>query len=222
MPLSAGPPEDRRRLRYANNGDTRECKGVRVFLALAPTPQDGGIVLVPGSHNRATEPPAAFLAGADDLGMTEEPVLEAGDALICAANTLYGVRGRPGRVIEIVYVNSRARPTAGYPEIEAPEWVTELTPEQRAVVGTRATGRGGTVISDGERTWVATVEERPPSLAFHLDENSQPDPDELWFWDVRGYLVLRGVMDEEWLAAANRAVDFALEMQDDLPEDHRP
>ena len=76
------------------------------------------------------------------------------------------------------------------------------------------------MISDGQRTWAAAVEEGPPSLTLHLDENSQPDPDELWFWDVRGYLVLRGVMDEEWLAAANRAVDFALGMQDDLPEDH--
>ena len=148
--LRAGAPEDRRRLRYANYGDTRECKGVRIFLALAPAPEDGGVVLVTASHNRSTEPPARFLAGADDLGMTEEPVLAAGDLLICAATTLYGIRGRPGRVIEILYISSRARPTAGYPEIEAPEWVTELTPEQQAVVGTMTTGRGGTVISDGE------------------------------------------------------------------------
>ena len=147
--LRACAPDDRRRLRYSNNGDTRECKGVRIFLALAPAPEDGGIVLVPASHNRSTEPPDGFLDGADDLDMTEEPVLEAGDLLICAATTLHGVRGRPGRVIEIVYIGSRARPAAGYPEIEAPEWVTELTPEQQAVVGTMTTGRGGTVISDG-------------------------------------------------------------------------
>ena len=125
--LRAGAPEDRRRLRYANYGATRECKGVRIFLALAPAPEDGGVVLVTASHNRSTEPPAGFLAGADDLGMTEEPVLEAGDLLICAATTLHGIRGRPGRVLEITYISSRARPTAGYPEIEAPEWVTELT-----------------------------------------------------------------------------------------------
>ena len=218
--LRAGAPEDRRRLRYANYGATRECKGVRIFLALAPAPEDGGVVLVTASHNRSTEPPAGFLAGADDLGMTEEPVLEAGDLLICAATTLHGIRGRPGRVLEITYISSRARPTAGYPEIEAPEWVTELTPEQQAVVGTMTTGRGGTVISDGKRSWVATAEEQPPSVILNLDENSQPDPEELWFWDVRGYLVLRGVMDEEWLAAANRAIAFALEMQDELPEGH--
>ena len=220
VPLTTGAPEDRRRLRYANNNDTRECRGVRIFLALVPTGKDGGVVLVPASHNRSSEPPAGFLSGADDLGMTEEPVLEAGDLLICAANTLYGVRGRPGRVLEFEYITSRARPTAGYPEIEAPEWATELTPEQQAVVGTRTTGRGGTVISDGERAWVATVEEQPASMVLNLDEHSQPDPDELWFWDVRGYLVLRGVMDEEWLAAANSAIDVVLELQDDLPDGH--
>ena len=220
VPFSTGAPEDRRRLRYANYHETRECKGLRVFLALSPTSSDGGIVLVTASHNRSTEPPASFIAGADDLGMTEEPVLEAGDLIICAATSLYGVRGMPGRVIEVEFITSRARPTAGFPEIEAPEWATELTPEQRAIVGNRTTGRGGTLISDGKKTWVKDIEELPATITLNVDEHSQPDPEELWFWDVRGYLVLRGVMDEEWLAAANRAVDFALEMQDELPEGH--
>ena len=35
-----------------------------------------------------------------------------------------------------------------------------------------------------------------------------------------GYLVLRGVMDEAWLGAANRAIEAALAMQEELPEDH--
>tara|TARA_B100000809_G_scaffold215078_1_gene220158 strand:- start:1896 stop:3533 length:1638 start_codon:yes stop_codon:yes gene_type:complete len=220
VPLTNGPPEDRRRLRYANYSGARESRGVRIFLALAPTGKDGGVVLVTASHNRSTEPPADFLTGADDLGMTEEPELQAGDVLICAATVLYGVRGRLGRVMEAQYVSARTRPTAGYPQVDSPEWATKLTPEQQAVVGTRTTGRGGTVLSDGERTWVAQVEEQPASVVYNLDENSQPDPHELWFWDVRGYLVLRGVMDEEWLAAANRAVDYTLEIQDSLPEGH--
>ncbi len=42
VPLSAGAHERRRRLRYANYSDTRVSKGVRVFLALAPTPESGG------------------------------------------------------------------------------------------------------------------------------------------------------------------------------------
>jgi hypothetical protein len=35
------------------------------------------------------------------------------------------------------------------------------------------------------------------------------DPAELWHWDTRGYLVIPGVMDEAWLAAANAALDPA-------------
>jgi hypothetical protein len=219
-PLLMGPQEDRRRLRYSNFRDTRSCRGVRVFLALAPTGTDGGVVIATATHNRMTEPPAKFLAGAEDMGMTEEPVLAAGDLLICAATTLYGVRGRPGRLIEIQYISNRTTPTSGFPEIEGPEWTAGLTPEQMAVVGNRTIGRGATLLSDGQRTWVATAEEKPSSVIFNMDENSQPDPEELWFWDVRGYLVLRGVMDEQWLAAANAAVEFALENQDSLPEGH--
>jgi len=220
VPLVVGDHERRRRLRYANYSETRVSKGVRIFLALAPTPETGGVAVVQGSHNRSTEPPAEFLAGSDPHGMTQEPVLEAGDLLICAATMLYGVRDHPGRVLEMEFIGSGVRPTAGYEEIEAPEWTTQLTPEQVAVVGIRTVGRGGTVISDGDRTWVEAAEERPASVILNLDEHSQPDPEELWFWDVRGYLVLRGVMDEEWLAAANRSVDAALEMQDGLPEGH--
>ena len=33
------------------------------------------------------------------------------------------------------------------------------------------------------------------------------DYKEFYFWDLNGYLVLRGVMDEEWLAAANETID---------------
>jgi ectoine hydroxylase-related dioxygenase (phytanoyl-CoA dioxygenase family) len=95
VPLSAGDAERNRRLRYVNYADVRISHGVRVLLALAPS-QDGSVVLFPASHNRSTPPPTDFLAGADDLDMTEEVNLEAGDLLICAATLLHGVRGRPG------------------------------------------------------------------------------------------------------------------------------
>ena len=220
VPLTAGDPERNRRLRYVNYADVRICHGVRVIWALAPTPADGGIVLVPASHRRSVEPPTDFLNGADDLGMTEEPVLQVGDLLICAATLIRGVRGRPGRLIEMEYISARTMPAAGYPQIDPPDWTAELTLEQRSVVGTRTSGRGGKVLSDGEQTRVATVVEHPPSVVFNLDEDSVPEPRELWFWDVRGYLVLRGVMDEDWLAAANRAIEATLEDQPNLPEGH--
>ena len=218
--FAAGDPELNRRLRYVCHGEVRVCNGVRVVLALAPTPDQGGLVVVPASHKRDTEPPADFLAGADDMGMNEEPVLEAGDILICAATTLSGIRGQPGLLIEMQYINAGVMPAAGFPEVEAPDWTAELTPEQMAVVGVRATGRGGKVLSNGAKSWVSAVAEQPASVEFGLDENSIPVPEELWFWDIRGYLVLRGVMDEEWLVAANRAIEATLEDQPNLPEGH--
>ena len=221
VPLAAGDPEGNRRLRYVNRAGVRLCHGVRVVWALAtPSEGEGGLVLVPASHNRRMEPPAEFLRSTDDLGMVEEPVLQAGDLLICAAATLWGVRGDPGRLVESKYISARVMPSRGYPEIAAPAWTTELTPEQRAVVGRRTTGRGGTVLSNGTRSWVATAVEQPATVVYNLDDDSLPDPLELWFWDVRGYLVVRGVMDAPWLAAANRAINAILADQPKLPAGH--
>ena len=218
--LTAGDPESNRRLRYMSNGIDRVCHGVRVVLALAPTPDDGGVVVVPASHKRLGEPPSGFLDGADHLDMTEEPVLAAGDMLICSATCINGVRGRPGRLLAIEYISARAMPADGYPEIDPPDWTAELTPEQRAVIGTRTSGRGGKLLSDGERTWAEEAVEAPANVEFNLEAGGQPDPDELWFWDVRGYLVLRGIMDEDWLATANRAIDATHEAQPTLPKGH--
>ena len=220
IPISAPTSEDRRRLRYLAHGDTRVSKGVRVFLSLAAQQADAGPVLVPASHNRLSEPPADFLSGADDIGMTEMPRLQAGDLLICAATLLYGISGVPDQLVELEFVSSTARPREGYPLMDAPEWTEGLTAEQKAIVGIRTTGLGGIVTSDGEQTQVTELEENSPSIRFRLDADSQPEPEELWFWDVRGYLVLRGVMDAPWLAAANQAVDAAIELQDSLPEGH--
>jgi ectoine hydroxylase-related dioxygenase (phytanoyl-CoA dioxygenase family) len=213
-------PERNRRLRYVNYSETRTCHGVRIMWALAPTPTEGDIVLVPASHTRSTTPPAGFLNGDIDLGMTEEILLQPGDLLICAATLLHGVRGRPGRLVEMEFVNATVMPSAGPARIDPPDWTKELTPEQLAIVGIRTSGRGGKVVSDGERCRAATIVEQPATVVSGLDEGAVPDPDELWFWDVRGYLVLRGVMDEEWLAAAHGAIDMALEAQDDLPDGH--
>ena len=45
-----------------------------------------------------------------------------------------------------------------------------------------------------------------PSI-YIRDPNSGIDEKEFYFWDLNGYLVVPSVMDEEWLAQANEAVD---------------
>ena len=44
--------------------------------------------------------------------------------------------------------------------------------------------------------------------SFYIrDPNSGIDHKEFYFWDLNGYLVLPDVMDQDWLAEANRAID---------------
>ena len=45
-----------------------------------------------------------------------------------------------------------------------------------------------------------------PSI-YIRDPNSGIDEKEFYFWDLNGYLVVPSVIDEEWLAQANEAVD---------------
>ena len=219
--LCGSDPDRSRRFRYFNHAGNRVCHGVRIVWALKPAPAfEGALVLVPCSHNRTLEPPADLVSGDDNLGLAHEPALEAGDLLICAATTLHGVRGQPGNLIQITFRSAQAMPSAGYAEQPTPSWMADLTPEQQALVGPRLTGRGATVLSDGQQAWRLPDGQEPPAMDDQRLPGIAPDPKELWFWDVRGYLVLKGVMDEAWLKAANRAIDAALEAQPSLPPNH--
>jgi ectoine hydroxylase-related dioxygenase (phytanoyl-CoA dioxygenase family) len=220
--LTAGDPERNRRLRYDTSWDSDPypCRGVRIIWALAPTPQDGAIEVVAASHQRTMEPTAAFLAGQDELGMIETVALAPGDVLICAGTLVSGVPGRPGRLLEAEYISATTAPADGYPQIEPLEWTKELSAEQLAVVGDRTSGSRGRIASDGDTVRVTTTGEGAATVAFGLDADAIPDPYELWFWDVRGYLVVRGVMDADWLAAANRAIDAVVADQPNLPAGH--
>ena len=220
VPLSAGDPERNYRLRYVKHHSGCVCRGLRVVWCLEATrPGEEGIVLVPASHNRRTEPPHDLLSGATNLEMTEEPALAAGDLLLIAETTLRGVRGRP-RLVESLFVSEMTMPTGGFSEIPAPDWTLELEPEQQVIVGPRTTGRSGMVLSDGQRVRVASEVEQPEIRGSAQNTPTVSDPDEVWFWDVRGYLVLRGVMDEAWLTAAHAAIDAAIEAQPNLPKGH--
>ena len=47
--------------------------------------------------------------------------------------------------------------------------------------------------------------------------------EELWQWDTSGYLVLPGVMDARWLAAANSALDAVGETEGgEMPTSNLP
>ena len=58
---------------------------------------DGGFALIPASHKNYVETPKDVLSGADDMGLTVEPSLKAGDLLLCAESTLHEVKRGRGR-----------------------------------------------------------------------------------------------------------------------------
>ena len=210
------------------------CLGVRVFFALGG---DGGdtpseLVLLPGSHRSHFPPPTAVLAGEDEELLLRVS-LRAGDIVCAAASTLYRARSLSGEMALAEWITGgRAHPGVGSQggaihsnhqassmapaEAELPRWVAELSSVERQLVGW-GDPKAGT-ITDGQKNWLSssTLEAAAPPSPLSL---LHPDPAslgvdsrELYFWDVRGYLVLRNAMDPEWLADADAAnIDLALD-----------
>ena len=142
--------------------------------------------------------------------------MQAGDLLLCTDSLMRGVRpwqgAGPQRLLECGYISTGVRPgTASeiHGEDSAlPEWADGLTDIERAVLHNPNRPYPPPVVhSDGEKVWMA---EEPgvfhPSI-YIRDPDSEIDEQEFFHWDLCGHLVLRGVMDEEWLAAANEAID---------------
>ena len=202
---------------YRHYNGVRFCQGVRVLWALADVNEgDGGLVVVPASHNSTVDAPRDLLSGADDMGLVVQPVLQAGDLLLCAESVMRGLRPwkgpGPQRLLECGYISAGVRPSAESEikgeESDMPEWTAALTPLQRAVLHNPNRSYPPPVVhSDGK---TAQIAEEPgifhPSI-YSRNSDSGIDEKELFHWDLCGHLVLRGVMDADWLAAANEAID---------------
>lgn len=216
-PLVGGnTPRDPAIAYYHQNG-RRFCEGARVLWALSDAAAgDGGFSLAPCTHKANVETPEDVLTGADDLGLTVQPALKAGDLLIAGLTVVQGMRPWKGqgmqRLLSYEYVGRGVMRSAGpnAPKMPAPDWLAEMTPEQQASLykpGYRDTTPPPTIVTDGE-----TVKLDPSREVFHpsfliRNPDSGIDEKEFYFWDLNGYLVLRGVMDEAWIAAANAAID---------------
>jgi len=202
---------------YRQHNGRHFCQGVRAMWALADVGEDdGGLVVVPASHNSSVDVPQALVSGADDMGLVVQPVLQAGDLLLCAGSMIQGMRpwrGQgPQRLLDFGYISGDVRPSAGSEitgeESTMPEWTASLTPVQRAVLHNPNRPYPPLVVqSDGQTSWLA---EEPgifhPSI-YIRNPDSGIDEKEFSHWDLCGHLVLRGVMDEDWLATANEAIE---------------
>ena len=118
------------------------------------------------------------------------------------ATTLVGAD--PGSALEeCIFCHSTRFPgkTSGHSATGANSWTDELTPERRALVAGSPRGFG----HDGQL--LSNEQQLAPSLLSINGQPDAPEREEVWFWDLRGYLVLHNVMDHAWLAQCNAALD---------------
>eukprot|EP01047_Picozoa_sp_COSAG01_P082063 COSAG01_NODE_16613_length_1221_cov_0.965241_2_plen_109_part_00 len=96
-----------------------------------------------------------------------------------------------------------------------PGWVSELSETQQLLLWPYRTAEerpAEVVLSDGVRNWLGpehSAGAHPTLLASN--PAALVDAAEMFHFDKDGYLVLEGVMDSEWLALANAAVEANLD-----------
>lgn len=219
-PLQGGnEPRNPARAYYWQNGK-RYCQSVHLLFALADVNiSDGGFVYVPCTHRANIPTPDDVLTGVDDMGATVQPVLKAGDAIFVAGEVVQGMRpwrGQgPQRLLSYEYVGRAAIASAAPGPRGSVAPVAQLqesfTPEQRASLYAR--GYQNTFPAPALRTDGNSVELAPtgsvehPSIYKFDPQADNIDHKEFWFWETFGYLIVPDVMDSEWLAATNAAVD---------------
>jgi len=201
---------------YFHRNGVRHCQAVTAYWALEEMPAgDGSLALIPASHNGNVETPADVLFGADDLGLLEQPNLQAGDLLLCADRLVRGRQpgqpSRPQRMLAYGFVNALVRPHDGsnLDDAERRPWSRELTPAEQAVLhDPQRRGAPAVVLPDGDtcRLEEGDAPIHHPSI-YVRNPNVEIDEKEFYHWDLCGHLVLKEVMDAAWLAAANEALD---------------
>ena len=218
MTLSGGDePRNPSEAYFQQNGQ-RSSQGVKAIWVLDDVESgDGGLVVVQASHKSNVETPRDLATGVDDMGLVLQPELKAGDLFLVAASTLQGVRpwkNEQKRLLTYWYAaraTIQSNPTVPYSETESlPGWADKATPAQKAVMytpGFKDSNPPPVLNTDGEETWVEEDTTVIHPSIYTRDPISGIDEKEFYFWDLNGYLVVPGVMDEQWLAEANEAVD---------------
>ena len=215
---------------YFHRNGVRHCQGLAALWALHDGgPGDGGLVLIPASHNSEVETPEAVLTGTDDMGLPEQPRLQAGDLLLCADALVRGVRAwrgtEPQRTLAYGFVNKHVRPH-DWSNLDADdcyEWAGDLSAAERAVLhDPQRSGDPVVVRADAE---TSRLEPEPdiyhPSIYIRNPDPSIDDK-EFYYWDLCGHLVVKGAMDAAWLAAANEAIDANADWIDTVSTEGEP
>ena len=102
---------------YRQHNGSRFCQGLRAIWALSDVNEgDGGLVVVPASHSSSVDAPQDLVSGDDDMGLVVQPVLQAGDLLLCTESLIWGIRSWRGKgpqcLLECGYISAEVRPSA--------------------------------------------------------------------------------------------------------------
>jgi ectoine hydroxylase-related dioxygenase (phytanoyl-CoA dioxygenase family) len=218
-PLVGGDePRDPSRGYYHQN-QRRQCQLVRAIWALADVDAgDGGLVFVQASHKSNTEAPAGLLDGTRDLGLIRQVTLRAGDLLLLADTTIHGLQPWTGhgpmRLLDYGFsargVILEAGSGAGSASVAQPAWQLQLDPAQRAVLdlpGHADTTPPRTLITTEHGCQISDTRDVIHPSLLTKNHDSGIDPEEFFFWDLCGHLVVRDIMTAEDLALANEAID---------------
>jgi hypothetical protein len=213
----------------------RQCQGLVAVWATADSAEGDGFALVPCSHLGNVEPPEILATGVDlpgPLDVLLQPAMRKGDLLLCAEATMHGLPPSSAGDAQhcCTFISATAPPSFGSPlpafarsfEPDTPPkaWLEELSPTARAMVAPSVGDE--TVATDGERVWLAppsaTAEVTHPSL--HITNPAmQADAEELYVFDLHGYLVLRNVLSAQEVQAALTALEsgaFSAQPSDEI------
>ncbi len=191
----------------------RQCQGLVVVVAL--TESAGGtcpLVVVPATHKSGL--PAPPIPSSSPFA--ERPVLAAGDVLLCAASTLHGVcpQGAGGELLIVNFISRSARPQVPpeqQDEASLPAWAEELGEAERTVLAGGDSRR--VLLSDGTATWLTPADDADVAqrASSPLEFGRGDDDAERWAFDTHGYLLVEGVMDDDWIDAAVAGIDANLD-----------
>ncbi|NKB69582.1 MAG: hypothetical protein GKR89_21135 [Candidatus Latescibacteria bacterium] len=210
-------PRNPSRAYYIQNG-RRCCAALRVIWALEEVAAgDGGVQVVQASHKSNVATPADLLSGADDMGLVKQVAFKAGDLFLLAGTTLQGFQAWSNGDRRLLVYDYAARAMIqsngtgpGAAADPVPQWAQDEPAPVRAVLhkpGYAGYNPPPVLNTDGDKTWVEDSRDDIHPSIYSRDPNSTIDEKEFYFWDLNGYLVVRGVMDQEWLERANEAVD---------------
>jgi hypothetical protein len=201
---------------YAIYQGERRCRALTAVWALTDTVPGGGYVVLGASHKSRVPTPHSFHDGSglgwlERRGIQLEPQLRAGSLMLMVGGVLHGLR--PGRrvssgrqrLVECMFRQGVA-PLSAHALSQLPSalpWTASLDPLQRRVVGLEASG--SVCLCAAPKDQHAEGGARAVDEVMVVDDSERRR--EQYMWDLCGWLVIKGVMDSCWLAAANTAVD---------------